>query len=317
MRLGTVALFSAFACAQDPPALLPSCTPDESVPCACGDGFSSTQQCQPDGFFSTCACPGGASGADSGGASAPGGRGASGGAASGGGGTAGAIGGGGMSGVGGVGGGGRAGGGNGGAAAGAGSGGCSSSGDSCGYPGPPYNPNSSQKDIQSQRGDIGYWCVTSATTETWVSKAQCAYSEQCKLDTSNKPACVACGDSGRRQATFTVDGVITNDCEGCFCADWQVYGCFVDTTHYGAPYIDLVFQDNGATMVRGARFNVTTAGQTETTTVGETFTVTNAQMNISPGGLVEFDIVGDKDVTDTYNVAHHWHLVAHVVDTCP
>src|SRR5262249_14931462 len=90
--------------------------------------------------------------------------------------------------------------------------------------------------------------------------------------------------------------------------------CFADASQYGAPWVDIGYQHDTDVL----RFELTTTGIVESPTYkNATTTVSNLTTNIAPNGLVEFDVVLDVDVTDSYLMTHHWHLVGHVAGDCP
>jgi hypothetical protein len=90
--------------------------------------------------------------------------------------------------------------------------------------------------------------------------------------------------------------------------------CTTDITGQSEPGVLIDFQRDSDTI----RTGVTTTGKVRYGGGAQDFTavVTIEKMEIAPGGEVEFDLVGDKDVVDAYKRTHRWHVEAHIVGTC-
>jgi hypothetical protein len=128
-----------------------------------------------------------------------------------------------------------------------------------------------------------------------------------------------CGAGARKVAQRTVDAMVKEDCAGCACTDWRVYGCYAETQSYGAPWADIAWQVG----FEALRFAVTTAGRVVVTGSLPTDVITPQQpatvdqLDLVHGGTVEIDLVVDAARDDALGGRHQWHLHGHVVDVCP
>lgn len=193
--------------------------------------------------------------------------------------------------------------------------GCSLKLPSCNYVSATDPAGISLRDDDSFRSEAGYWCARSGSS-TWVRTALCAYTESCEQKSSGSQSaasCVACGADGRERATRRIDGALVEDCLGCKCYGWSVYGCYTDPKTYGEAWVDVVFQRDSA--VR--RYSITKTGLVAWPAGAKsTVKVTNPQMDVRLGGIVEFDVDVDEEVTDSYQAKHRWQMSAHVVHIC-
>ncbi|WP_211365379.1 hypothetical protein [Polyangium fumosum] len=206
---------------------------------------------------------------------------------------------------GGVGGSGGAGGGSG------GSGGCMQQMASCMY------KTDTELDKQSFRQIAGYQCFHSSTGWEFVPTQTCDYAEECKTDVGAEAVCVSCGPLGQRFAHRDVDGQLAEDCKGCKCSGgWTVYGCYAETTTYGAPWVDVVWQQGFEVI----RFALLGSGEVKSLAgPNKQVSIQNLQVNtfeIQPNGVVDFEIDAQVIHTDNFQQQHTWDMQARVVRLC-
>src|SRR5262245_16975815 len=110
-------------------------------------------------------------------------------------------------------------GGNAGVSGGGASGGCELELASCQYVYVVNPDTTSFTDRDSARSEAGHYCVNGGSS-VWQRDVLCSYGERCDIFAAGGPACVSCGDIGRRRYVRTVNGVLAHDCEGCTCGGW-------------------------------------------------------------------------------------------------
>jgi hypothetical protein len=164
----------------------------------------------------------------------------------------------------------------------------------------------SQRDLDSMR-QIAVNCPS--------AMAPCGYDQTCQLTTT--ASCVSCGSAGNRIGFRSIDGVVSEDCLGCSCSAWKVYGCYAETASYGAPWADIVWQVGA----RVLRFAVTTTGSVNITgkQPQDNLAVLNpviTALEVSPGGAVDLELQLTNDTMDNFGTPQHWVMHGRVVDAC-
>jgi len=131
------------------------------------------------------------------------------------------------------------------------------------------------------------------------------------------PSDLGIGPCSRQVGRRTIDGKVAEDCKGCGCGSWKVYGCYAETASYGEPWIDLVWQVGFDVL----RFAITNGGKVQVT--GKTpshefkaLKVTVVTATIAAGGEVELDLDATVHFTDKFNKLQIWELKGHVVGRC-
>jgi hypothetical protein len=192
-----------------------------------------------------------------------------------------------------------------------GSGGCMTQQAKCTY------KTDTELDTQSFRQIAGYNCYNQSTGWTFVPVVTCDFSEVCELGNGTESACVSCGPKGQRFGSREVDGVVTENCKGCKCGGgWSVYGCYAETATFGAPWVDVVWQQ-GFEVIRFALLETgEIKGLAAPNKQVDFQTLQVNAIEILPNGLVDFDIAAQVLATDNFQQLHTWNMQARVVGTC-
>lgn len=167
-------------------------------------------------------------------------------------------------------------------------------------------------DRQSARQIAGSGCLGGSFLESEV----CDFTEQCDDGTEPVARCVSCGPNGARFATRDVDGVRREECRGCGCGGWSVYGCYAETASFGQPWIDVVWQEDFEVM----RFAVLQDGQVRSYAhPDQQVTLRQSRLRtfeLQLEGLVDWEVELDAVVVDNFEQSHAWNMHARVVGRC-
>jgi hypothetical protein len=188
------------------------------------------------------------------------------------------------------------------------------------------------RDEHSQRQVTGYYCSKAGQSAApYVVEKTCSFNETCRNDksTNDQPTCVACGRMDRKKLTRTVDGKVTEDCQGCQCASFAVSYCIAagaaGSTCAGEPVLHLFWRGRVTTSGGGAddvsitmspSGKICTISATSFTPAKVTASARNIKATIAAGGEIEMDVTVDADIVDNFNKPHKWHIEGHVVGEC-